>query len=286
MPFFASTSFETETKSDVDMARGKAKQDRFTRPRPNRLLCAGHSHIRRLESYLVEKERREAGSLNFKIMRQQLTSSFAGIGGARVKHLLPPSEAEEKRVRASKNQSAIALFEKHKSFAKTFQNAFEFNRPHSLALWIGDNDITSLDDGRLPQEIAEELAFHIMAQATAVKNKFGIQEVFIIQLLPRYLTTRSRSSASEISRYNAIAFLVNRVIYNEALSMGLNKHHLGFIFPAEDVDEKRYLEMRCYFDDEGVHLNNEGYAKASQALRHIAIRTAKSDGTRQRDDRH
>ena len=107
-----------------------------------------------------------------------------------------------------------------------------------------------------------------------MKRRFEIEQVFLVQLLPRYFTHRSPSSHSAIGRYNSIAYRINRIIYEEAIPSGLNKHHCGFIFPQEDEDQSRYKAMEAYFLDDGVHLNTDGYDKCVKALRHIAILTA------------
>ena len=144
-----------------------------------------------------------------------------------------------------------------------------------MAVWIGDNDVQECDDGRAASDIAEELALKIIAQASALKALHKIDEVYLIQLLPRFYTPYSRSTEQEIARYNTIAHQVNNFLYAEAYECGINILFLNFRFPEEDPDEKRYVELRSSFHRDGVHLNARGYKKCVKGLRHIAIRTCR-----------
>ena len=163
---------------------------------------------------------------------------------------------------------------KHEKAPRIIENALLEFQPRNVALWLGDNDVERADDGRPCHEIAEELAYEILAKASALKRKFELEQLFLVQLLPRYFTSKSRSSQSAISRYNSIAHKVNDIFYSEAIPSGCNKHHLGFIFPGEDEDQSRYQAMRSYFLADGVHLNDEGYDKCVKSLPHVAILTA------------
>ena len=51
-----------------------------------------------------------------------------------------------------------------------FQSALELIWPHSLAHWNRHKAVNSWDDGRYLQEMANELAYKIMAQVNAITN--------------------------------------------------------------------------------------------------------------------
>ena len=235
-------------------------------PLPHRLLGLGHSHMRRLKEFMTREDGVVAGSSNFLIDHSQLSSTLIGFGGIRCEHLLA--------VGSHSRSNARARLGPHRHVPGVVARAFESMQPDSLILWIGDNDIAAIDDGRSPHDIGEELAYNIMAKASTLKRRYQLTQVYVVQLLPRYFTPRSRSTLQEIARYNEIAFQVNQVVYNEALEMNLDKHHLGFIFPQEDQDQHRYVDMRKYFLPDGVHLNSSGYRKCFKSMRHIAIKSA------------
>ena len=71
-------------------------------PDQKRLMCIGHSHVRRMQEYLTKEEsnKDKEGALNFNISKEQLSTSFFGFGGIRSEHLLVSSRVKNRSVKA------------------------------------------------------------------------------------------------------------------------------------------------------------------------------------------
>ena len=194
---------------------------------PVKLLIIGHSHVRRLETFINNPPRQYAEKplFNFGFDTRTLLVEYVGVGGLKVHDTL--------------NNASVV----HKL------NSF---RPDSVILMIGDNDVRHSTS-------VNELAGAILNLATEMKLCYRLNSVSVVQLLPRFPGARSWDS------YDNIAFLVNQALLEQVLDInGVRRFHADFCFLVENKD--RFWNLRDSFRDNGVHLNDRGNYKLHKAL--------------------
>lgn len=201
-------------------------------PEPTKVMFIGHSHARNLGSYLAVRH-----LTHFRLFETPVSVQFLGQGGRRIEWLM--SDGIQNRVA---------------SFA-----------PDQIILMIGDNDITVT-------ESPEQVAYHLLAVATAMRNRFpSVKGVTITQLLPRYARTPVRahpypSRHIQWAPYNVKASQVNEILRTETESYpDISFLYTGFYFP--DLKEVRYTQRRPSFSRDGVHLSDRGLHRQFRAFR-------------------
>ena len=127
-----------------------------------RVLIVGSSHARRLDRFM--------GSENGKA-RPAVRPHF-GVGAAEV------------RVYGRDGMRVYGLL------AEDTCREFESFQPHVAILLIGGNDFLSIGDSDL-------IAHRLVAVAATLKRRFGLEHVFITQILPRFIRPRHNGRMAE-----------------------------------------------------------------------------------------
>ena len=199
-----------------------------------RVLIVGSSHARRLDSFMGSEngKARPAVRTHFGVAAAEVR--VYGRGGMRVDGLLAEDTCRE----------------------------FESFQPHVAILLIGGNDVLSIGDSDL-------IAHRLVAVAATLKRRFGLEHVFITQILPRFIRPRHKNI-----RYDRMARASNKKMLNEVTQIaGISLIRLDFArFQCESPI--RYNHLRQYYCNR-LHLNRRGYKKLCQGLRDSVIRASR-----------
>lgn len=197
-----------------------------------RVLILGHSHVRRLRGYVRKFRNGLDIKLNFNVSDAYV--EMAGFSGLKTGQLLEPFVIRR-----------IQRF-----------------RPHVIILLVGDND-------NIPDCDTEEVASNIVARASTLQNRYGVQSVFVCQLLPRYLPSRYLNYW-----YDRKAHDINQQLLEDIMPLPNMRfvYYGGLRFRAED--EYSYWRGKSSYVD-GVHLTAEGYYDLYKALRGVVIQATR-----------
>ncbi len=204
-------------------------------PNSHKILMAGHSHAKHLGYFVNSRDNR----INFAFDPAVAQILFHGVGGLRMRDL------------ASHSHKGTPILETIAEF-----------KPHTLVLFLGDNDLNE-------NTSAEEVSSFLHVLASHLKNKYtSIQTVVYTQLLPRFGVAGTRHD------YNRKACNVN----SNLLDITKDTDFIFFRFcnfPFPYQNESRYLAIRKHFKRDGVHLTHSGNYRLYKTMRWIVIKCVK-----------
>lgn len=189
----------------------------------SKILISGHSFARRLSEFLIQDK---GVSTNFRLGECEL--DIFGKGGL-----------------------------KFQDWARNLGHTIaSFGKPELIIMMIGDNDISFGCS-------AEEISSQILAFLPLIQGRFGVQNVILCQLMPRFPSKRYSFNPE----YNASAKEVNKLLRQGTahLKNVLFWEH-DFIFFPED-SEVKYQQLKNNFLADGVHLAPSGHSRLYKSLR-------------------
>ena len=200
-----------------------------------RIMIVGSSHARRLDLFFEvenDKTSRPAVRPHFGVAAAEVR--VYGWEGLRVDGLLDEKSCRE----------------------------FETFQPHVAIPLIGGNDVLLIGDSDL-------IAHRLVTVATTLKRRFGLEHVYITQILPRFIRPRHKNE-----RCDRLARASNKRVLSEVKQIaGISLIQLDFArFKCESP--VRYHHLRQFYWDR-VHLNWRGYKKLCQALRDAVIKASR-----------
>ena len=210
-----------------------------------RIGILGHSHVRRLNEFVLPKY------VNFGLDETKHTVKCLGVGGLKIRQLIDPNVKHNDKVH---------------TFLATFQ-------PQILMFCIGDNDIKQ-------DSSAEEIINYLHATVTLLKSRFPcIEKIILCQLLPRHVkvglsNSKNNAQTNITNSYNVLACTIN----NEMLKLAERCDQIiylncEFIFPSENPD--KFLGMKRFYLDDGIHLNPPGYYQLFRQIKRALIKVIK-----------
>ena len=143
-------------------------------------------------------------------------------------------------------------------------------QPDAVIVWIGDND---LKENSSPSDLC---GFLFAALEAFVEFCPSIKNIFISPILPRHNGT----SRYLFQNYNALAWELNDLIDQEVENYRVQgrspiinfRRFPEFCFPGERKNDSRFLNNYKFFNNDGVHLNTEGYDKVAKRYKGLIIK--------------
>ena len=217
-----------------------------------RFSVVGHSHVKRI-NFLRTSNRAVNEELLNTIAEDSLQLSFLGASGLKFKHIF--SRAQN-------------ISREKQWFSIHFREILRF-RPHAILLMLGDNDVMS--------HSPEELAMRMCAFATHIQKKYGVKNIILGQILPRFSLTLDKPDPKVVI-YNKKALEINSLLKNEVKNLeNIFFQYHGFGFPGEKKKGKStfsYDASRKFFRKDGVHLTCKGYMKIIKRIKNSIVQEA------------